>query len=230
MSLNCLPRSHAPAAANARLSWDATPAPRIRPWLISGILLALAAIGFGTLVRSFGAIPAFFIEDGPVELLQAGMLVVCAVMLAIAFLRSSGARALFCLVAAYASIFAVTREIPRCGSAFSGDGACLDGSWKTILVLSASLVALAALIWRRPEWRKALSPSQLRWVWPCFVVVVMLAGAEAAEHQQHVEIEESLELAGYLYLGAFAVRLLAQTRPRETAPREVVGQAAVRRT
>ena len=220
MSLNCLPRAaddHATAVD--RSSWEGTPAPRLRSWLILGALFVLAAVGLGITVREFAGIQLFFMEDGPVEMVQAGVLMLVAIAFAFAFLRSSGARALFCLVAAYATTFAVTRELPRCGSAFSGEGICLDSGWKTTIVLAVSALALLALFWRRPDWRRVLALSNLRWVWPCFVVVVMLAGAEAAEHRVRVEIEESLELAGYLYLAVFAGWVLLHTLRRPAAQR-----------
>lgn len=188
--------------------------PRAKPWLVGGVVVLLAAVALGLGVREFDDIQSFFMEDGPIESVQASMLMVAAVIFALAFLRSSGARALFCVVAAFAIVFAVTRELPRCDSVFSGGGICLTSTWKRTLVLAAAGLGLLAILWRWREWTTGvLRLSNLRWIWPSFVVVALLAGAEAAEHRVHIEIEESLELAAYLYLCIFGLWILRHTRP-----------------
>jgi hypothetical protein len=186
--------------------------PRVIPWLATAIAMILAGILLGFVVRQFDDIQAMFMEDGPIETLQALVLAIAAVIFAFAFLKSTGARAVFCAVAAFAIVFAVTRELPRCGSVFTGGGVCLPSGGKTTVVLSAAAVGVIALLWRRREWTtEVLRLSNLRWLWPCFVVVAMLAGAEAAEHRVHVEIEESLELAAYFYLIAYGAWILRNT-------------------
>ena len=222
MSLNKSPET------DGRRSWEGSPTPRPLPWLAGALLLLAGALLLGTVVREFDDIQAMFMEDGPIEILQAGMLVIAAAVFAFGFLRSAGSRALFCAFAAFALIFAVTRELPRCGSAFSGDGMCLQSGWKTIIVAGAALLALVAVLVRRQEWtREVLRLSNIRWVWPCFVVVLFLAGGEAAEHRIHVEIEESLELAAYLYVTAYGLWILRQTRAATNAAE--LGLAAGRR-
>jgi hypothetical protein len=201
-----------PAPNDHRRSWEGSPTPRAKPWLAGGIVVLLAAVALGLGVREFDDIQSFFMEDGPIETVQAGMLMVAAVIFGFAFFRSSGARALFCVVAAFAIVFAVTRELPRCDSVFSGDGVCLTSTWKRALVLAAGSLGLLAVLWRRREWTtEALRLSNLRWIWPSFVVVALLAGAETAEHRVHIEIEESLELAAYLYLCVFGLWILRHT-------------------
>ena len=201
-----------PQSPSLRRSWEGSPTPRLKPWLIAAVLLILAGILLGFVVREFDDIQAMFMEDGPIESLQAGMLGLAAVIFGLAFFKSTGARALFCVVATFAIVFAVTRELPRCDSAFTGGGICLTGGWKKTLVLAAAGLGLVALFWRRREWTaEVLRLSNIRWTWPCFVVVVMLAGAEAAEHRVHVEIEESLELVAYLYLCAYGLWVLRHT-------------------
>ena len=204
---------HSHSHAGARRSWEGSPRPRLKPWLIAAVLLVVAGVLLGFGVREVDDIQVMFMEDGPVETLQAGILAVAAVVFALAFLKSTGARAVFCVVATFAIVFAVTRELPRCDSAFNGDGGiCLAGGWKRTIVLSTAALGLVALLWRRREWTtEVLRPANLLWVWPCLVIVLMLAGAEAAEHRVHIEIEESLELVAYLYLCAYGFWILRHT-------------------
>lgn len=196
-----------------RRSWEGTPTPRLQTWLISFVLSSLAAVGLAFVVDDLPDGHGFFMEDGPIEMVQAAMLLGVAVLFFVAFVRSANARALFCLIAAYGCIFAVTREVPRCGSAFVGGDLCLTGTWKRSIVLVASALALLALVLRPVDWRRALSLTTLRWTWPCLFVLAFLVAAEALEDLSHYsEIEEFLELVAYLHLGAMAAAILRRTR------------------
>ncbi|KQT50822.1 hypothetical protein ASG43_06040 [Aureimonas sp. Leaf454] len=217
--LHCPPRpnnAEEDAAWQGRpRSWAGSPAPKVVPWLAAVALALAGAVALGMLVDRYEPTRSFFIEDGPVEVLQAALLLGIAGIFAAAFLRSAGSRALFCLVAAYVCIFALTREIPRCGSAFSGDGACLTSGWKETIVASASVLGVLALVLRPIDWFDASRLSNIRWIWPSLPIVGLLVAAEALESLiYYSEIEEFFELIAYLYLGVFAFSILRGTVER----------------
>lgn len=195
--------------------WQGTPYPSPRAWLLSVLASLLAALALTYVLDLLPAARTFFREDGLVESLQAIVLGGVACLFALGFLRSSGSRAFFCVLAAYACIFAVTREIPRCGSAFAGGDVCLPSGWKNTIVLCASALALLALVLRPVDWRAVLRFSNLRWIWPGFVVVGFLVAAEALESLIYFsEIEEFLELAAYFHLGSMAIAILRPAAQR----------------
>lgn len=198
-----------------RRDWAGTPTPDARLWLGSVLVSALASILLATFIDRVPGARAVFVEDGPIETLQAVLLIGVGAVFVAAFLRSAGSRALFCLVAAYACIFAVTRELPRCGSAFVGGDVCLPSSWKHSIVLVASALALIALVLRPVDWRAALRLSNLRWTWPSAVVLGYLVAAEGLEKLIYYgEVEELLELIAYFHLAALALSILHRTRHR----------------
>ena len=205
--------------AETRVSFADTAVPRPLLWVMGGIALAVVAILLGITVRDYDEVQAFFDENGPIELIQAFCLAGTALIFAAAFLKSAGARALFCVVAFGAIVTATTRETPRCGSVFYDGGMCLTHTGKDTIVIAGAVLCLLALLWRRLDWRKVLHPVSLRWVWPSFIVMALLAGAEYSEHAMHEELEESLELAAYLYLAAFGVWFLRAAPPAPVALR-----------
>ncbi|BDA86174.1 hypothetical protein Sa4125_37160 [Aureimonas sp. SA4125] len=206
-----------------------TPTPRPFPWIIGGIVIAALALLFGTFAAGTEQIRSFFTENGAIEYVQAICLAVTAVLFAATFLKSSGARALFCVGSFGAIVTATTREIPRCGSAFYDGGLCLTAGGKNTVVIACAVLCVLALLWRPLDWRKVLHPTALRWVWPSFVVMAILAGAEFAEHVVQIELEESLELAAYLYLAAFSLWFLHHTR-QDLPPPEAVPAVPARRS
>lgn len=203
-----------------RLSWGLSPKPRVLRWLFAAPLAILAGVLGGTLARQSSATRAFFAENGPIENLQASVLAVVAVLFVIAHLRSSDSRALFSIGAAAATVVAMTREIPRCGSAFFDGGLCMTAGWKTGVALSALALASFAA-WLAPiAWRRAIAWRNLAWVWPAVVVAGILMLADLSETLVYMEIEEALELAAYAYLAAFGLWVLFHTRalPGGTLP------------
>jgi hypothetical protein len=200
------------SAAATRSDFAGTPTPRPLPWIIGGIAIAALAVALGTVAADVDQVRIAFDENGPIELVQAACLAVSAVIFAAAFLKSSGARALYCVIAFGAIVAATTRETPRCDSAFYDGGMCLTGGGKDSIVVAAAILCLLALLWRPLDWRKVLHPVALRWVWPSFFVMAMLAGSEIAEHAILMGLEESLELAAYLYLATFGLWLLHHSR------------------
>ncbi|KQT52896.1 MULTISPECIES: hypothetical protein [unclassified Aureimonas] len=198
-------------AGRNRRDWTGTPKPQPTGWLISVLVSILAAAALALFLQYAPDASTLFREDGPIETLQAAVLVVVAGLFAVGFRRSAGSRAFFCLLAAYACIFAVTREIPRCGSAFVGGEVCLPSSWKRAVVLGASALAVLALVLRPLDWRAVLRPSNIFWVWPSAIVLGFLVSAEALESLVYYSaIEEFLELVAYFHLGFIAVSILRQ--------------------
>ncbi|GGD32211.1 hypothetical protein [Aureimonas glaciei] len=206
-----------------RTGFHGTPTPALLPWIVGGLALAALAALSGSIAADVDQMRFFFDENGPIEILQAVCLALTAVIFAVAFLRSSGARALYCVAAFGAIVTATTRETPRCSSAFYDGGMCLTSTGKDWIVVLGAVLCLAALVWRRLNWRKVLHPVALRWVWPSFGVMAMLAGAEVAEHVVWMAMEESLELAAYLYLAAFALWFLYHSRQAPVAREAVPG-------
>lgn len=214
-------------AAATRVDFRGTPTPRPLPWIIGGVAVAALAVLVGTLAAGLDPVRSIFDENGPIEIVQAACLAITAVIFVAAFLKSTGARALYCVTAFGAIVTATTRETPRCGSAFYDGGMCLTHTGKDSIVVLAAVLCLLALLWRPLDWRKVLHPVALRWVWPSFGVVAMLAGSEIAEHAVLMTLEEALELAAYLYLAAFALWFLYHSQPGHTA---FPGTAAAVRT
>lgn len=212
----CPTRASAATAADrsipVRRDWGGTPTPDPKRWFASTTVAALAAVALGLGLSQFPGAHVLFMEDGPIESLQAILLLGISVVFAVAFWWSAGSRAFFCLLAAYACIFAVTRELPRCGSEFVGGEVCLPSTWKRSIVLVASALGLVALVLRPIDWRSALKLSNLRWVWPSAIVLGFLVAAEALESLiYYSEVEEFLELVAYLHLGAMALSILRRT-------------------
>lgn len=208
------PRQAGPGAASfpQRLSWEGTPQPSILSWFVAAPVVAATATFLGLLARQFGAGRAFFAENGPVELLQAGILVAVVLVFLQALRRSSDARALFCLFVVYALVFAITREIPRCDSSFYGGGVCLSGNSKNGVAIVASLAAVVALVCLPIAWRRSLALSNLRWVWPMALIAAIVLCGELAENAKLPEIEEFLELAAYACLGIFGLQIRREAR------------------
>lgn len=199
-------------AAPTRKSWDGMPKPDPKAWLLSVFLAAIAAVALVFLLDRFPALRSVFMEDGPIETVQAGLLLGIAALFAVGFMRSVDSRAMFCLLAAFACLFAVTREIPRCGSAFAGGDVCLPKSGKEAIVLAASALALLALVLRPVNWRAVLRLTNLRWIWPSFIVFGLLVAAEELENLiYYSEIEEFFELVAYFMLGHIAVTILRRS-------------------
>ena len=181
-------------------------------WLLLGAALAAIAVVAGLASAPAGIGDAMFMEGEPVEMLQDWALAAGIAVFALTAWKSSDARVVYCLVAAFAVTFALVRETPRCGSAYAGDGTCLTETWKLAVMLSASGLTLLALLVRRVPWRTALHLSHLRWAWPSIVVLVLVAASQIFDKSATVEIEEPLELAAYLYLLCFALWMLGQSR------------------
>jgi hypothetical protein len=175
--------------------------------------MAALAVVLGKLAAGNDSLQPVFDENGPIELAQAFCLAVTAAIFAAAFLKSTGARALYGLVAFWAIVTAMTRETPRCSSTFYDGGMCLTATSKDAIVVAAAVLCVIALVWRPLDWRRVLHPSAMRWVWPSLVVMALLAGAEVAEHTLRMTLEELLESAAYLYLAAFALWFLYHSLP-----------------
>lgn len=195
-----------------RRSWEGTPAPGIRSWIIAASLVVVVATLFGLVAHQFEATQAFFAENGPVELLQAGILVAVVLVFLGTLRRSSDARALFCLFVAYVLILVIAREIPRCDSVSYLGGVCLSGTSKNGVAIVASLAAIFALVCLPIAWKAALALSNFRWVWPMVLIAAIVGFGEVAESADLPEIEEFLELAAYLCLACFGLQILRRAR------------------
>jgi len=187
-----------------------SPTPRwLTAFLIGGALMTALALGMG-LMLSPGGLEQWFAENGPVEYLQAGMVLIASAIFA--YLASRSRRMLFALALVAASLLfiAALRETPRCGSDYYPGGLCLEGSWKHGATALAALLIPIGISFRWREIRAGFSFSAILSFWPLGLSALILAPAEFSEKLGWVAFEEILELISYLLALSFALVLLGK--------------------
>ncbi|MBO0903777.1 hypothetical protein [Jiella sonneratiae] len=150
---------------------------------------------------------AVFRENGPIELVQMVVVGLAGLMFLVAALRLDYELFYGALALALGCLLAVIRETPGCTSHFYDGGVCLSetGNEVTRILAVAVVVGLAAL--RREPLARRLRDLNFFWAVPGGTAFAILVCAEIMEKSRFASLEETLELAGYLYLVVFAAAL-----------------------
>ena len=175
--------------------------------------LALAAICVGAaffadfICAAIDGGQDLFVENGPIETIQAILVGLAAALFYLAALRLDFEIFYGALMRSLGSGLALLREIPGCASHFYDSGVCLgDCSKDGLTVLLVAVVTGLALLRRGPLARH-LRELGFFWLVPSGIAFAILVAGEAMEHLHFEAYEETLELAGYLDLVVFALAL-----------------------
>ena len=164
----------------------------------------------GLVARLFsldGAASDVFQENGPIESVQAWIVLVAGVQFYLAALRFGFEIFYGTLLLSLGAFLAVVREIPACESAFYFGGICLRHSWQGEIQAVIVLLVAGLALWRREPLARHLRELNFFWIVPAGTAFAILVAAEVMEGLGQPVIEETLELAGYLHLLVFAAAL-----------------------
>lgn len=186
-----------------------------RAILTDAVVLAFAAIGFAVvmLVLMGHDGTTVFEENGPVELVEAAMLLATALCGILGYANGSEKLGYLCGIAAFVSLAFLLRETPRCESIDSF--ICLSAGGKrpaTVVAALAAAVLLTTFVRRdRAGFISSLNP---RFAWPFGVVLLALAAGQLAEKWHWEAAEEMLELYAYAVLFQATAFLASAFLPR----------------
>ena len=172
----------------------------------------LVAVACSLLLVGASASDATIAENSPHELLQVATVALAAIGFLIAALRFDFETFYVMLLGSFGCAMASMRETPACSSSFYEGGPCLTGTYKDVIPFALALGAVALLLYRRVPLARSIREVTLFWLVPVGASTLMLVGAEWAEARNAVWIEETLELASFANLLAFA--LIVHLRPR----------------
>ncbi|MEF2551832.1 hypothetical protein VQ042_10750 [Aurantimonas sp. A2-1-M11] len=179
--------------------------------MIAG-LSVLAAIGFSVLLMGSDSGAAAMAENSPHELLQAGTIALAALVFFLAALRFDFEIFYVTLLGSFGSSMALLRETSSCTSDFYTGGPCLTATSKDLIPLAMAVVAVALLLYRRVRLARHIRELSLFWLVPVGFSTLFLVIAELAEANIAVWVEETMELAAFANLLAFAVVIHLQPR------------------
>ncbi|MEF2072313.1 hypothetical protein [Consotaella aegiceratis] len=185
-------------------------------------MLLLIGAGIGWFIESETPYAAtWFAENGPVEWPQAVVVGLAAVVFAVCAWRSPGPLGTWCIPIAYLLACAIVREMPACESHFYDGGACIERSWKTVLVTTGGAIMLVGFFLRRHNLMAMIKPRWSFVFWPLGIAFLLLIVAEVGEKFGHEGIEEMLEFSAYIHAFCFSVWVFGQTRrPQPTGRSE----------
>jgi hypothetical protein len=186
-------------------------------------LSVLVAFGCSALLASTLSANAVVMENGPHELLQAGTVALAGIGFLIAALRFDFEVFYVTLLGSLGSFLAALRETPGCSSSFYDGGPCVTATWKDLIPVAGALAAIALVIYRRVPLARRINELTIFWLVPVSATVLLLVAAGLAEAQNAVWIEETLELAAFANLLAFA--LVVHLQPRWFASTLVAANA-----
>ncbi len=182
-------------------------APRPLDWGLIAASLAAGALTFAFSDWHGG----LFVENGPVEIAQFGLLAAATLLFARASLRLDEWAGLATLTLACLCELMFLRETPRCNSPFYEFGPCIDAELKTLFYVASALPALALLALNPGlrSIRRGLVARLFHFVprlLPLLVLVPPAVLSQVAERYGLAAAEELLELAFYLMLVLFGLR------------------------
>lgn len=183
------------------------------PRILDRMLFLAAAVSGAAILLASDWQTGWFVENGPVEIVQLAVLVLSAILFVRASRGLSGWGALTTLGLAVLSLLALARETPRCTSPLYEFGPCLSGTYKDAVYVAAALFPLVAILWNRElrllGLRNATPRNLLRFIprlLPLLLLLPLAAGSQLAEIFRLPVAEEVLETTTYLLLLLFALR------------------------
>lgn len=183
-----------------------------RRFLFVSIPLSLLSTGLLYVFFSQDNLTLFFFENGPVEHLQVSFLFLTTLFSLVAYLKSN--EPLFTAVAFSICLFSVifvVREVPTCGSSFTGlnPDICIARYIKRGITLSAVVALAARSIYVYVRQRNLiLCLFHPRFCWPSFPFGICLLGSEISENYHLNMLEEALELNAYAMMLVISWQLL----------------------
>lgn len=189
------------------------PFPSVLRWTAFAAGVTIVALAIGSMLHGIEADDWFFVENGPIEMLEALVLVFSLVPLTAAFLKTEGWVSLACIGLAAVVWVMIMRELPRCGGAYSPDNFCIPRHAKNPLYALGPMLAVIAVWRRRPRLEYSVRAMLFGglWAWPVLLTAAILSGGQAAEKLHYPQVEEMLELGGYVVLIALGCWILRRS-------------------
>ena len=189
-----------------------------RKFLFVSIPLSLLAITLFYVFFPQGNLTLFFYETGPVENLQVVFLLITALLSLVAYLKIREPLYSFLAVGMCAfSILFIVREIPSCGSPYSGliPEICILRIIQRIIRYSvaAALVAYSVYVYMR---HRNIIPRFFhpRFSWPVLPFGLCLLGSSISDEYALLWLEETLELNAYAMMLVISWQLMADKSHR----------------
>ena len=189
-----------------------------RRFLFVSIPLSLLAVTLLYVFFPQGNLTLFFYETGPVENLQAVCLLITALLSLVAYLKIRVPLYSLLAVGMCAfSIFFFVREIPSCGSDYSGlnPEICILRIIKRAITLSvaAALIANSVYVYMR---HRNIIPRFFhpRFSWPVLPFGICLLGSRISDEYALLWLEETLELNAYAMMLVISWQLMADKSHR----------------
>ncbi|WP_185982764.1 hypothetical protein [Aureimonas mangrovi] len=183
------------------------------PRLLDLMLAMLAFGGSAAIIALSDWRGGLFVENGPVEMMQAALLFLAACLFVRAGYRLREWAGLAAVGLAWICVLFLTRETPRCASDFYAFGPCFADGYKTA-VFVASALAVVLLVLANPTLRR-MRPSvssfaRLRQFLPRLVPLILpvplIVLGQVGEAVEWNILEETAELTAYVFLTLCALR------------------------